>query len=214
MPLTAARTRTSEITLRILAALIAFGPCSELLAQSAPPFDCQQWNEREFFSAATAESIAYCLRAGHDPNARNALGESPLHLVDGSGDAAVVVALIEAGADVNARDDGGRTPLHWVVFDDNSPGIVYVFPGPDDEAITRTLLDLGADVNSRDADGQTPLHAAAGHELPEVSELLLAAGADPKAIDDAGETPWSYAGDNEWLVGTAVYRRLYEGQIK
>ena len=54
--------------------------------------------------------MATLLRYGADPNARDALGETPLHHALEACDAASARLLARAGADPNARDAAGRTP--------------------------------------------------------------------------------------------------------
>src|SRR6185436_8448927 len=69
-----------------------------------------------------------------DPNARNARGETPLHLAvfsDRTPERQVIRALIRRGADPNAGREDGSTPLH-------------VAAGFGTEASVRALLDAGA----------------------------------------------------------------------
>ena len=60
---------------------------------------------------ADARLVATLLRYGADPNARDALGETPLHHALEACDAASARLLARAGADPRARDGAGRTPL-------------------------------------------------------------------------------------------------------
>ena len=59
---------------------------------------------------ADARLVATLLRYGADPNARDALGETPLHHALEACDAASARLLARAGADPRARDAAGRTP--------------------------------------------------------------------------------------------------------
>ena len=45
-------------------------------------------------------------------NAMNASGDTTLHLLAASGNAAGVELLLQCGADANVRGRGGRAPLH------------------------------------------------------------------------------------------------------
>ena len=120
------------------------------------------------------------LAAGAEVDARDDDGETPLYEVAfGSGEPAVLQALIEAGSEVNARDNRGNTALRMAAVTSNPKA-------------TEVLLAAGADVNARTDGGWTPLYSvlfANQQELsfrpPENGEavvrLLLAAGADVHA---------------------------------
>jgi len=69
----------------------------------------------EAVNKGDVEAAKRLLEAGIDPNARNAAGETPLHIIaefGGRRAEEVVKLLLEAGSDVNARDSLGMTPLH------------------------------------------------------------------------------------------------------
>lgn len=80
------------------------------------------------------------LEAGADPHARNAEGDTPLHLSVWHGDSTLVSAFVLAGADVHARNDSGETPLHAARAWDSRPAV-------------RALLRLGADPDALDNSG-------------------------------------------------------------
>ena len=56
------------------------------------------------------EAIKQHLAAGTDVNARDSIGETPLHYANSK---KIVELLIAKGADVNAKDEVGKTPLDW-----------------------------------------------------------------------------------------------------
>jgi hypothetical protein len=63
------------------------------------------------------EVLKGLLKAGADPNARNNMGETALHLAVGLTETEVVEVLIDAkGVDINQQDNSGFTPLHIAVL--------------------------------------------------------------------------------------------------
>ena len=80
------------------------------------------------------------LDAGADPNARNAEGDTPLHLSVWHDDSTLVSAFARAGANVHALNDQGETPLHKARAWDSRPAVL-------------ALLRLGADPDARDNAG-------------------------------------------------------------
>ena len=81
------------------------------------------------------------LEAGADPDARDAEGNTPLHLSLWTRDSTLVSVLAQAGADVNARNGSGETPLH-------------IARAQNGVATLRKLLELGADPEARDDAGR------------------------------------------------------------
>lgn len=147
------------------------------------------------------------LDAGADPNARDRLGLTPLHLAveAGTGTAmALVRALIAAGARPEIASATGETPLGLALARD--PALAdwlawRTWPLPrrrlresdlpaaattgDTGAVLR-LVELGFAVDSRDAQGATALIRAAGCGHAGLVVALLDAGADPTATADGG----------------------------
>ena len=148
--------------------------------------DCDDWNTHRFFSNATIESVAACLEAGADANARTdstfdgfsfsgVFGRyTPLHFATIYSWDGMVTVLLAAGAEVDARNLQGETPLHWAAGRNRNPAVVA------------ELVQAGADLNARDSDGNTPLHASRRNTNPAVPLLLLEIGADPTLVNDSG----------------------------
>lgn len=145
--------------------------------------DCHGWETEGFFGTSTVEDVRQCVEAGAELDARDVLGNTPLHLAVGEGaNPDVVQVLLDAGADPNARNDYDVTPLHVAPGTGTRPEVV------------RMLLSAGADPNALDRHGLTPLHLAAGGEAgPEAVQLLLDAGADPNAQAYLGLTALHWA---------------------
>ena len=60
----------------IVAIIAALTACMTLTTARAQP-DCANWNSYSFFKTAGAEDVRACLRAGADPDARDAEGLTP-----------------------------------------------------------------------------------------------------------------------------------------
>ena len=149
---------------------------------------CDGWNTSSFFSNATAETVAACLEAGANANARTDSvpfdrlfyvsgpfgGHTPLHFASIYSWDGMVTVLLAAGAQVNARNVEGMAPLHVAAGRNRNPAVVA------------ELVQGGADLNARDRHGNTPLHASRRNRNPAVPLLLLELGADPFLVNDSG----------------------------
>lgn len=92
--------------------------------------------------------------------ARNHLGDTPLHTVCTWGDVSAVKTLLEAGANVNARGDMDGGPLFNAVISGNAD-------------VIRILLENGADRTMVNNWGITPLQYAQNINAPKkILELL------------------------------------------
>jgi len=97
--------------------------------------------------------------------ARDANGNTALHVAAVYGDPAQIRALLDYGADANAVNLDGITPLIW---------------GARDDAVADVLIDRGADVNAVSDGGISPLVAAAGRaDSTALIGRLVAKGAHP-----------------------------------
>ena len=143
---------------------------------------------------------AALLDAGAEGNARDNLGQTPLHRVAGARLSETAVSmlslLVGAGADLHATDDGGRTALHLALRAD----------GP---ANVAKLIELGSDVAARDDSGHvadpldcTRMNTATFVQLASVDVVrgCIEGGADVNTRSDesrgplrGGSTPLHYA---------------------
>ena len=99
--------------------------------------ECSDWDSNGFFTTATVEDVAECLRDGVDLAARGTLGRTPLHVAAMHNERPLVVtALVAAGADVRMRDRRDHTPLHSAAMASDSPEVI------------EALVAAGADPNA------------------------------------------------------------------
>lgn len=128
---------------------------------------------------------------GASVNARNAFGNTALHLAAASSNPSMAKVLLRYGALVNATQRGTKlTPLHVASA---MSGLV------DTSETVEVLLAAGASVHARMARSAlgtakrwSPLHVAAADGSGRVYEALLRHGADPDAVDGDGLTPSNF----------------------
>ena len=117
---------------------------------------------------APAAAVALMLDLGFTPEARNDLGEQPLHTASYAGNAETVRLLLDAGADIDARDDNfDGTPLAYATV---GSGEQAGKPGNWIETV-RLLINAGASKDGAWISGKPPSE--------EVIELLRRHGITP-----------------------------------
>jgi ankyrin repeat protein len=158
-------------------------------------------------------TVKALIAAGADVNAKDKLGETPLHIAAVRGYNEITSLLIDEGANVNIRNQHGLTPLHAAAWSDHKETVGLLIAkganinAKDEDGVTplhvsalsgakktmTLLIDKGADINARNKDGMTPLHAAALTGQKEAVELLINKGADINAKNIKGVTPLQIA---------------------
>ena len=150
-----------------LAAALFAVPADEAGAhpKSSAKFHAETNPLHEAAKAGDLDSVNHFLDAhAVAVDAKDGVGETPLHKAATGGRLSVVARLIAAGANVTVKSLYGDAPLHWAVYG----GV----------AIVATLIAEGADVDVRDGNGWTPLHHAAYGGYAAAVSALIAEGAD------------------------------------
>lgn len=135
----------------------------------------------ELGAARDGAAIAPLLRNGADADARDSVGDTPLHHAVAQGNPHHVAVILGAGADVNATNGSGDTPLHRAVS--LRPTSETLASGAE---IITALSDAGADVNARNNLGETPLRLAGKVYNPLARARLIELGAGPEPPDRQG----------------------------
>ena len=137
--------------------------------------------ETSALGAACASRSSVCIRplllAGANPNARDALGETCLHIVAmrQRTPGGYVAPLLEFGADINAQCDSGFTALLWAVQVNSLAMVTY-------------LVKRGADINLPSHRGISAVGLAVLNNLHSVLTFLLSCGGSVKFLTEDGET--------------------------
>lgn len=167
---------------------------------------------------AAALSSALAL-PGVDVAAADSVGNTPLHIVAGTGAAALLPCLLNGGSELESRNDYGWTPLQAAVVaghldcaeslvahgadvnvcNESGYSLLHTAAEDGNVALLKLLLKSPA-VNANvlwDFDGSTPLHVAAAAGHAEVVRLLLAVpGIDTTVQDILGQTAAELAAEN------------------
>jgi ankyrin repeat protein len=152
------------------------------------------------------DGVGILISAGIPVDARNAKGETALHLSESP---AVAKLLLAAGSDPRSVDASGRTALHHAAS--RARGSRGEEDAKQSLAVGSMLVDAGASAVCRDLNGVTPLHLAVGVDMV---DWLLENGSDPHAVDASGSTVLHHlAANRKWGVGKreCVSRLLQAG---
>lgn len=74
-----------------------------------------QHNTLLHIAAQSGNCVTQLMKDGANKEAKNRLGQTPIHLAALSGQLSAVIDLINGGASVTVKDSSGETPLHKAV---------------------------------------------------------------------------------------------------
>ncbi|XP_056000947.1 serine/threonine-protein phosphatase 6 regulatory ankyrin repeat subunit A-like isoform X2 [Ostrea edulis] len=127
------------------------------------------------------------LERGENPNFRNDMLQTPLHLASERNHLRVVEQLLLHGAEVNAIDKNRETPLITASRRGNWK-------------IVSAILKYGADVELCDTENHTPLYMAVERGHRRASSILLKAGANVNSNGHNSCTPLHIACSKGYLL--------------
>jgi ankyrin repeat protein len=185
--------------------------CRWATDDSAPLYAILHW-------ARTADGIRWLLAHGADPDPVFAAnGETPLHMVAASWDAALAEELVDRGADINRRRADGRTPYAVAELNGNREVAAWLLAhGAKGElsAVDRLVSAcsrgdrMGVDALLAERPGLRdeigPEHYTAFYQAAERNDLpaleaMLACGFDPNRPDESiGKTTLHVAAMEGW----------------
>src|SRR3954471_54662 len=159
-------------------------PVAELLI--AHGADCRAKNRREaeplHYAAdanhwapdAQAETIAYLISIGADPDAVDRDGVTPLHRAVRTRSLPAVQALLDGRADPGMPNKAGSTPLHLAVQTTGRGGSGSPAARAQQADIVRLLVERGGRATDHDGRGRSVFQAATGEWIRSVLEQASA----------------------------------------
>lgn len=158
-----------------------------------------------YAGAGDAENVRGLLDRGVPADARDVIGQTPLHVAVAYHRKPIMKLLIERGADVNAVSATGWTPLHGAAYWGDEEATEMLIAAGAAKSLSLKVADMGvirgemkrycrangfsdavyeANVRANRKNAlRTPLAVAVEHNRKDAAEVLLKAGADP---DDVG----------------------------
>lgn len=171
--------------------------------------------------------VRYLVQSGHNPNACDAMYQTPLLHAVKAGSASTVSYLLEAGANAIVEDPlQGGTPLHWATLGGSLEVLEVLLKTPgvsvhcrasgsgtssrwlESRQLTHILVQGGQSVDRvlRYSAGGTPLHWAARAGQVAVARALVKAGARVGDLDGegAGVLHWGVLSGKKEIIALLV----------
>ena len=108
------------------------------------------------------EAVKMCVELGNDVNARNDVGETPLHGAAFRGVNEIVEYLVAKGAALDARDSRGWTP--FTIANGISYGDVYKLQPQTAKLLEQLMTARGLSTDGQSADGTECLDCVQTHQ--------------------------------------------------
>jgi ankyrin repeat protein len=105
----------------------------------------------------TTEALAL-IEQGAPVDAKDKLGQNPLHLAAAKGEYNIMQLLLDKGVNIEEPTPDGNTALHLAAAGSRL-------------AVVKLLLERGAEVNAKDDDGHTPLDYVENIGSPDSDEV-------------------------------------------
>jgi ankyrin repeat protein len=151
------------------------------------------------------EAIPTLLLKGHDPDARDSLGQTPLsYAADVGYDNGLRILLKCDEIDCNSQDIEGMSALMWATSSGHETTVIIL------------INDKRVNINSRDVEGRTPLLWAARNKHWNCLPHLLDKGADATSRDEFGQTALLFAAESgpSYIIEDLLSRDGVEADTK
>ena len=151
------------------------------------------WSVNEAAAAGDMATLQERIQEGENVNARDELGNTPLHVAAAAGHAQAVTALLQAGADSMATNKQGKRPAELAAnaatraaCEAGEQGrrrelALFDLLGDDKAEALKSELEAGVNPNALSADNQHSLLTLAAQQgRVAATRVLLYAGANPR----------------------------------
>jgi ankyrin repeat protein len=148
-----------------------------------------------------------------DINAKNKVGDTPIHIATRKGNKEIVSVLLEQKADINAKNKVGDTPIHIATRKGNKEIVsvlleqkadinaknkvedapIHIATRNGNKEIVSVLLEKKAAINAKNKVEDAPIHIATRKGNKEIVSVLLEKKADINAKNKVGDVPIFYA---------------------
>ena len=139
-------------------------------------------SENDQAEIVIADLALKLIEFGCDHNARDAFGNTALHLACAAGNAKIAKALMPMVQKLDARNHEGNSYLHLACKNGHVEIVEMI--------LQNSRKDQDPEYEPcKNERGQTPLHLACSSNHLEIVEILLENGFDIRALDNAGNSP-------------------------